>query len=76
MAPLDVKANDLRELFLILHYIDKSELEAFRWYNCLAPVPEKPVLPACMNMAWPPHRMVVWNDEGEGCPTYEARPKP
>lgn len=29
MAPLDVKANDLRELFLILHYIDKSELEAF-----------------------------------------------
>lgn len=47
-------------------------------YRCLAPDPVMPVMPASITTAygfsWPPcSRSYMHPDEGEGCPTYEAR---
>jgi hypothetical protein len=47
-------------------------------YPCYAPIPEPPPLPASVmrsnwGFSWPPKKNWMEPDDGENCPTFEAR---
>ena len=46
-------------------------------YQCLAPIPAEPILPASMTdrgqFAWPPHKRWMTLDDGVGCPCWQSK---
>ncbi len=45
--------------------------------RCTFPIPEKPMLPACVNTLWPTERTKhgIWFDGPMGCAAHEEEPK-
>ena len=57
-----------------------ARLSRYRSYNCTAPTPETPILPASVTgygFQWPPHRSRVCVDfHCQKCPMYVAAKPP